>query len=108
MYKQRITEPKTKQYYKTILSDTIRMLEEEKSASGGYEMYDDILAELYDVKRNVIDSYNYSDPEEIFEKYTFGAIGVVYLIYSMARISIILFQKNRSLVYDFYSKRWQQ
>ena len=76
MYKQRITEHKTKQYYKTILSDTIRMLEEEKSASGGYEMYDDILAELYDVKRNVIDSYNYSDPEEIFEKYTFGAIGV--------------------------------
>ena len=74
MYK-RLVEDKTRTYYKRILYETIT-LTEQLFIKTHYPLYEDIKMQLCDIKLNVVNKQNITDSEEIFERYSIGAIAV--------------------------------
>lgn len=72
---QRLSEHKTKFYYKKILKDTIVIvadsLEQEPDV-----LIQNIHDQLVDIQKNIVDNGLYSDWEQINERYTLGAIAV--------------------------------
>ncbi len=72
---QRLSEHKTKFYYKKILKDTIVIvadsLEQEPDV-----LIQNIHDQLVDIQKNIVDNGLYSDWELINERYTLGAIAV--------------------------------
>ena len=74
MYK-RLEGNKTRTYYKTILDETISIIEEVVIKTPS-PLYENLKRQLLDIKMNVVNQQIFSDPEEIFERYSFGAIAV--------------------------------
>lgn len=74
MYK-RITENKTRTYYKIILDEAITLIEE-AVVKTPCPLYDNILMQLHDIKMNVVKLQEITDSEEVFERYSIGAIAV--------------------------------
>lgn len=68
-----LSENYTQHNYIIILNDTIRIFEKMVNETP-LPLYDNILQQLLDIKENVVEKQNISDPDEIDERYSLGGI----------------------------------
>ena len=71
----RLSENKTKQYYRHLLADTIAIVDEH------ILIHQDVLwlhikEQLTDIKLNVVDNDNAGDWEDVYNKYDIGTIAI--------------------------------
>ena len=74
MYRQ-LSDNKTKLHYKEILNETLLIAEEHLSLEQT-TLWNSIVNQLRDIKEKVVEKQTFTGWEEIYDRYTLGAIAV--------------------------------
>ena len=80
MYKD-LASDKTKTHFKEVLYETQQIVEKELEYSSDADqedkiIWESILAQIYDIRLNIVENANMIDWEAIYERYSIGQIGL--------------------------------
>lgn len=80
MYKD-LASDKTKTHFKEVLRETQQIVEKELEHSEDTDpedkiIWESILAQILDIRSNIVDAPNITDWEAVYERYSIGQIGL--------------------------------